>query len=75
MVQTPEGKSIMVPKYYHQAWHSLRDIHAGQPPNFYIYHRDLGPKLICDLLDAEKQYYIVTKVVLKDLQDCKSTAL
>ena len=59
-VETPDGESMTVPKYYHQAQHMLDFISTMEPENpFVISVSDLSPYLITNLLNSPHKDYIL----------------
>jgi hypothetical protein len=75
-VETPDGESMTVPKYYHQAQHMLDFISTMESENpFVISMSDLHPTLIMMLLDSHRKDYILYRVVERIIENCDSELL
>jgi hypothetical protein len=75
-VETPEGESMTVSKYYHQARQMLDSLATtGYEHPFEISMSDLSPYLIMMLLDSHRKDYIMYRVVERIINNCDSGLL
>jgi len=65
-VKTPDGGSMIVPKYYQQAWEVLRDLYVGEVQYQYpfsIFESDISQELRILLFNSPSEDYIVSRVI------------
>ena len=70
-VETRDGESMTLPKYYHQAQEIINSIDTSGIKNpFVISVSDLSPDLIISLLDSHRKDYILYRVVERFIENC-----
>jgi hypothetical protein len=75
-VETPDDKSMTVPKYYYKARRVLCSITFSEIENpFVISVSDLRPYLITNLLNNYRKDYILYRVVERIIKNCGSVFL
>jgi hypothetical protein len=75
-VETPDGESKTVSKYYHQARQVLCSITSTEIENpFVIDVSDLNPYLIINLLNSYRKDYILYRIVERIIKNCGSGLL
>ena len=75
-VETPDGKSVTVPKYYYKARRVLCSITFSGIENPFVFDvSDLNPYLIVNLLNSDRKDYILYRVVERIIENCDSDLL
>jgi hypothetical protein len=75
-VETQDGESKTVSKYYQRAQYVVYSITTMQPENpFVISMSDLSPDLIIMLLESHHKDYILDRVVERIIENCDSDLL